>query len=83
MMIVEDACYDYRFEDHPFVTGSPFIRFYAGVPLLSRSGLPLGTLCAIDSQPRIFTEDRQHLLRLLSREAEELVQSTAFENEES
>ena len=52
ILLVEDAAADPRFADSPLVTGSPFIRSYAGAPLLSRSGHAVGVLCAIDSQPR-------------------------------
>ena len=51
-MIVLDALLDPRFERNPLVTGEPKIRFYAGVPLLSSEGAPLGSLCVIDTEPR-------------------------------
>ncbi|WOK37151.1 PAS domain-containing protein [Sphingomonas sp. C3-2] len=52
LMTVEDARLDPRFSAHPFVTGAPHIRFYAGVPLTSPEGFPLGALCVIDTKPR-------------------------------
>ncbi len=76
MMVVEDTHHDFRFVDHPFVTGAPFIRFYAGVPLHCRDGLPLGALCVIDAQPRTLTAEQRRSLLLLSQEAEDLIQST-------
>lgn len=49
---VKDTLEDARFRDSPLVQGAPFIRFYAGTPLLSPEGYKLGTFCIIDSEPR-------------------------------
>jgi PAS domain S-box-containing protein len=51
-MVVPDARLDPRFECNPLVTGAPNLRFYAGCLLKSPEGLPLGTLCVLDTQPR-------------------------------
>ncbi len=51
-MVVTDARLDSRFAENPLVTGDPFIRFYAGVPLRAYNGAILGTLCIIDREPR-------------------------------
>ncbi|GAA4498810.1 PAS domain S-box protein [Pseudaeromonas paramecii] len=61
-LIVPDATLDERFMDNALVTSNPNIRFYAGVPLRSVSGLSIGTLCAIDSKPRKLNADEINIL---------------------
>ena len=51
-LIVPDALADACFQGSPLVTGEPFVRFYAGVPLHAHNGAVLGTLCVIDRKPR-------------------------------
>ena len=63
---VGDARQDPRFCDNPLVTGEPRIRFYAGAPVRSAGGYPLGTLCIIDDHPRTLTEDERLSLRELA-----------------
>jgi diguanylate cyclase (GGDEF)-like protein/PAS domain S-box-containing protein len=52
VMVVSDALEDNRFKHNPLVTGAPYIRFYAGVPLTMHNGSNIGSLCVIDSLPR-------------------------------
>ena len=59
--IVEDTHNDLRFHDNPVVINNPQIRFYAGQPLLSEEGQPLGTLCMIDPEPRQLTAKQLRL----------------------
>lgn len=47
-----DTRLDARFADNPMVQGPPHIRGYLGVPLVVPPGQALGTLCAMDVQPR-------------------------------
>lgn len=65
---VPDARLDARFADHPFVTGDPHIRFYAGVPLYSERNLCYGTLCVVDMEPRRLTELQRSMLLKVSRQ---------------
>eukprot|EP00284_Hemiselmis_tepida_P009560 CAMPEP_0174917088 /NCGR_PEP_ID=MMETSP1355-20121228/2252_1 /TAXON_ID=464990 /ORGANISM="Hemiselmis tepida, Strain CCMP443" /LENGTH=603 /DNA_ID=CAMNT_0016162153 /DNA_START=32 /DNA_END=1840 /DNA_ORIENTATION=- len=69
--VVEDARQDERFKNSALVTGPPFIRFYAGAPLVYNSDdgneWKLGTLCVIDSRPRKITEDQIAMLEMLAR----------------
>ena len=60
---VEDLSQDDRFKHFPYVANAPAFRFYAGVPLFTKRGYPIGTLCITDWQPRrLDAEDRTLLL---------------------
>ena len=67
IMVVPDATHDARFFENPLVLGDPHIRFYAGAPLLTPGGVPLGALCVIARDPRpdgLTALQRQGLLVL-------------------
>lgn len=68
VMVVPDALTDERFSENPLVTGDPGIRFYAGAPLVTPEGLSIGTLCAIDREPRALSPSRQRALQALARQ---------------
>ena len=59
---VGDTNDDPRFRHNALVTGKTNIRFYAGHPLMSPSGLPIGTLCVIDHEPRELSSAQRVLL---------------------
>jgi two-component system, cell cycle sensor histidine kinase and response regulator CckA len=68
MLIVSDTLEDHRrLETCPLATHGG-VRFYAGVPLLSKEGYALGTLCVMDSIPRGLTEGQTDALRKLARQ---------------
>jgi len=65
-LVIYDTLLDARFVTHPFVTGDPHIRFYAGVSLQNLDGAVLGTLCVTDIQPHPFSEEKLATLRSLA-----------------
>ena len=63
---IPDAREDIRFFDNPVVTGPLSVRFYAGAPLVTATGFNIGTLCIIDTTPRVLTEQQLINLRDLA-----------------
>lgn len=74
VMVVHDAHDDSRFQQNPLVVSDPRVRFYAGAPLITRKGNPLGTLCVLDTEPREFGAAEQRILRLLANQVIRLIE---------
>ena len=69
LLVVPDLTRDGRFESNPLVRGEPHLRFYAGALLETPEGLPLGTLCVLDRQPRKgLSDDQAFTLATLARQ---------------
>lgn len=64
---VPDAQKDDRFAHNPYVERDPFVRFYAGAPLILSSGHAVGTVCALDHTPRTLTNRQRDALVALAR----------------
>ena len=69
LLEVPDAREDDRFADMPAIAGDPFVRFYAGAPLVDTEGHAVGTLCVMDRVPRALTDDQRYALRALAAQA--------------
>ncbi|MFT4053138.1 MAG: HWE histidine kinase domain-containing protein [Novosphingobium sp.] len=52
VFVIEDLSHDTRTCASALVTAPDGIRFYAGVPLVTKAGVPIGSLCVIDTAPR-------------------------------
>jgi hypothetical protein len=68
VFVVPDTWEEQRFASNPLVTGAPFIRFYAGAPLVFLRDVRLGALCLLHPKPREFSlGDRAELAELAGR----------------
>jgi adenylate cyclase len=97
LLEVPDCSRDERFANVPVVKGEPFVRFYAGMPLINHQGYHLGSLCVVDFAPREkLTLEQRDAMRCLSHhvvtmlelrrnliELEQAKQETAAEREKS
>ena len=69
ILCVTDARADPRFAQSPAVVGEPFVRFYAGAPLVDPDGHVLGTFGIADTRPRSPDADALDQLRNLAAAA--------------
>ncbi|GAX72878.1 hypothetical protein CEUSTIGMA_g333.t1 [Chlamydomonas eustigma] len=87
-LVVPDAEKDARFSDNPHVVGeNPWIKAYAGAPLVASNGHRLGTLCVCDNKARDFDAGQCAILNNLSEmvvrhlEKEQLLKIKQSDNE--
>ena len=73
---IEDLSVDTRTQAMSLVAGEAHLRFYAGFPLVTRDGAALGSLCAIDVEPRPggLTDEQIVGLRMLADQVVELIE---------
>lgn len=69
---VMDATKDARFRSNPLVIAAPYIRFYAGIRLVVDNNA-CGSLCVIDTEPRILRSREKQLLMELGGLAAEIL----------
>ncbi|MBB5695782.1 PAS domain-containing protein [Muricoccus pecuniae] len=69
-LVIPDLLKDPRFDRNPLVTSEPGLRFYAGELLETPDGLPLGTLCVLDTKPRPdgLSDQQRFALKTLARQ---------------
>jgi GAF domain-containing protein len=66
LLVVPDAREDDRFADPPGVMGELGLRFYAGAPLQTAEGHVIGSLCALDDEPKQLDDEQRELLAALA-----------------
>ncbi|MDW5290247.1 GAF domain-containing sensor histidine kinase [Formosa sp. PL04] len=78
---VPDARHDIRFIDNPLIKLETPVIFYAGIPLKTEQGIPLGTLCVIDNKPNSLTREQKNALKKLGKQVERLLLLRTKNNE--
>jgi diguanylate cyclase (GGDEF)-like protein len=66
VLVVSDLAADPRFAFNPLVAEAPHLRAYAGAPIVDPTGMALGTVAVLDTQPRSFGDDQVDMLRDLA-----------------
>jgi PAS domain-containing protein len=74
ILIVPDATKDLRFSKLPIVSGAPFIKFYAGVPLITYDGQAVGTLCILHVEPVELNELQISSIKVLAKQVLNLIE---------
>jgi diguanylate cyclase (GGDEF)-like protein/PAS domain S-box-containing protein len=69
VLIVDDAASDARFAHLAVVEAEPFVRFYAGAPIIVDGGTAVGTISVLDPRVRALDERQREALRALARQA--------------
>ena len=73
-LIVENLRNHEIFKYHPIVEGPPFLKFYAGFPIVTETGYVLGTLCINhnDENAQLTQEQIDLLVKLTAKLAHQL-----------
>lgn len=68
IVIIPDTLADQKSRENLVVTQNPYVRFYAGAPLITAEGYAIGTLCVVDYVPRQLNEEQIEAFLALSRQ---------------
>ena len=71
--VVSDTLADNRFASHTLVTGSPGIRFFAGIPFIAGNSRRPGSLCVFDTVPRELNPSQISMLDNLAKQAMDIL----------
>jgi GAF domain-containing protein len=72
-LVLEDVCDYPRFAGNPVVDGIG-VRSYLGAPLIDRTGIALGTVCAVDTEPSPWGRAGLEKIKALAGELVERIQ---------
>lgn len=81
LLEVGDLKQDSRFADNP-VLNEMGARFYAGMPLVTREGAAVGSVCVVDLSPRSLSQAQREALQALARLTMTLMEARSREREQ-
>ncbi len=65
---IPDAMKDLEFSQSPMVVGHPNFRFFAGVPITTKEGFNIGSICILDTSPKhLFPEQVETLKKIAAQ----------------
>jgi len=79
VLTINDTLLDERFTGNPMVCEDPGIRFFAGVPLITKKGEKIGALYVLDFKPGFLSVHQQTALKLLSNQVIKILEYKAME----
>lgn len=79
-LVVRDTLKDEQFASNALVTSAPFVRFYAGLPLISSHGQKFGVLSLMDYTERSLSGEQLSALETLSRQITNVFELDAARN---
>lgn len=72
---IPDTRLDLRTLDNPLVTNRETpVLFYAGAPIVTKLGVPLGTICVLDHRPRSLSEAQRRGLSILASQVMQVLE---------
>ncbi len=68
LLVVDDTNADERFKAAPHLLGNVDVRFFAGKSITTPDGVPVGTVCTIDTQPHTPSPTQKDALVLIAKQ---------------
>ncbi|GHE33185.1 GAF domain-containing protein [Sphingobacterium griseoflavum] len=76
-LFIKDTLLDSAWAAHPSVLGSPFIRSFANIPLLTHDAYHIGSLCVFSDDLLLFSETQRSMLNILAKQIIQLFELQA------
>jgi signal transduction histidine kinase len=77
LLEIADLTLDPRFQNCDYVLNYPHLKFYAGTPLRTKRGYNIGSICVVDSSPRVLTMEDKVTLGWMGKLVMQHLETTA------